>query len=284
MRPSLVDRRRAGDNESSRDGAPLTSGPKPVLVLRKAVQVLDAFTPATPTLTAREVQRRTGLPATTCLRLLQTLVGEGFLDRRGDRYRTGLATLRWSRTALAALDVVAAAQPVLDGLRDDTGESAYLYMRDGFQHVCVAVSGTAHAVIHILRIGQVLPLHAGSAGRVFLAFDPAVGDVVDRHDLPVFTSHTLVDREALQRAVEETRRVGYAVAFEERTIGAASLSAPVRDHTGALLAVIGVAAPSQRFDPMRVPDLVPHVARASRTLSHRLGYEAQHAGGLEDRE
>lgn len=279
MHQSSVDSRSARGGVPSRDGGSTASRSKPVLVLRKAVQVLDAFTTATPTLTAREVQRRTGLPATTCLRLLQTLVEEGFLDRSGDRYRPGLATLRWSRMALAALDVVAAAQPVLDELRDVTGESAYLYVRDGFQHVCVALSETAHAVVHHLRIGQVLPLHAGSAGRVLLAFDPAVGEVVDHHDLPAFTSHTLVDREAQHRAVEETRRAGYAVAFEERSIGTASLSAPVRDHTGGLRAVIGVAAPSQRFGPAQVPNLVPHVTRASRNLSHRLGYVDQHTGG-----
>lgn len=260
------------------------TGTKPVLVLRKARQVLDAFTPTAPALTAREVQRRTGLPATTCARLLQTLADEGFLDRRGDRYVPGLATLRWSRTAIAALDVVAAAQPVLQRLRDETSESAHLYVRDGLHHVCVAICETPHAVMHILRVGQVLPLHAGSAGRVLLAYDPVAAARLDGLELPALTPSTLTDRGALRQAVEETRRRGYAVSFEERSVGAASLSAPVRDHTGALVAVIGVAAPSQRFGPDRVPDVAGPVVRAARDLSHRLGHEPHPPGGDERRD
>ena len=257
--------------EPTRGPAPEAPGRKPVLVLRKVRQVLDAFTPESPQLGAREVPRRTGLPATTCLRLLQALVEEGFLDRSGDRYRPGVALLRWARTASEGLDLVALATPVLRELRDVTGESACLFLRHGSSHTCVAVEQTPHSVIHVLRVGQSLPLHAGSAGRVFLAFDsdaPRPEDLA----LPGLTDRTLTDPDLLREAVEETRRAGYAVTVEERSVGAASLSAPVLDAAGDLAAVLGIASPVQRFGPELVPSHARHVTAAAAVLSRRLGH------------
>lgn len=248
---------------------------KPVLLLRKVRQVLDVFTPDAPELTGREVQRATGLPASTCFRLLQALVEDGFLDRRGDKYRPGLSLLKWARAAEAGLDLVAVAAPVLAALRDATGESACLFLRHGVHHTCVAVEPTPHAVIHILQVGQVLPLHAGSAGRVFLAFDPAATERLDGAALPVLTPHTLCDSDRLHQAVEDTKQDGYAVSFEERSVGAASLSAPVFDRTGSLVAVIGIASPVQRFTRELVPDVASHVTGAAAELSRRLGHDTQ---------
>lgn len=251
------------------------SSRKPVLVLRKVRQVLDAFTPEAPALTAREVQRRTGLPATTCLRLVSALVEEGFLHRQGDTYRPGLSLLTWARTASEGLDVVSAARPVLVALRDVTGESACLFLRQDDHHICLAVEQTPHSVIHVLRVGQVLPLHAGSAGRTFLAFDPAATAAVDQAQLSPFTAHTLVERRQLEEAVLATRQRGYAVSFEERSVGAASLSAPVFDHGGNLAAVLGIAGPVQRFGRALIPTYAQHVTRAAADLSRRLGHNPE---------
>lgn len=234
--------------------------------------MLSAFSPEEPALSAKQIQQRTGLPATTTLRLLYTMVEEGFLNRRGDTYLPGLATLRWAAIARQGIDVVGLAQPVLSRLRDSTDESAYLYVRDGSHHVCVAVAESRHAVKQVLRVGQVLPLHAGSAARVFLAYDPGAVKALESADLPALTSHTVTDVDALRASTTGVRRVGYAVTFEERSLGAASLSAPVFDDTGALVAVLGVAAPRQRFSSERVPSLVPPVVGAARDLSSQLGH------------
>lgn len=259
---------------ASHGGRSSQTRPSPILVLRKAGAVLDVFTPDEPALTARQVQQRTGLPATTTLRLLYTMVEEGFLDRRGDEYVPGLATLRWAAIARQGMDIVALAQQVLGTLRDVTDESAYLYVRDGLHHVCVAVAESRHTVKQVMRVGAVLPLHAGSAARVFLAYDPGAMEAVESAELPALTRQTVTDPETLRQSTAQTRSAGYAVSFEERSVGAASLSAPVFDDTGALVAVLGVAAPRQRFSRDRVPSLVPAVVGAARELSAQLGYSA----------
>ncbi|WNV74091.1 IclR family transcriptional regulator [Geodermatophilus sp. DSM 44513] len=264
----LVDSGDAGTARAHAVGGSMSR--KPVLVLGKVRQVLDAFTAQTPALTAREVQQCTGLPATTSLRLLQALVEEGFLDRRGDRYSPGVAMLRWAAVAAEGLDLIGTATPALEELRDATGESACLFVRQGDHHVCVAVARTPHSVRQVLEVGQVLPLHAGSAGRVFLAFDRGLPPLEDLAR-PALTEHTITAVDRLREAVERTRREGSAVTVEERTTGAASVSAPVFDARGELAAVVGIACPVQRFEPPVVPSRTAEVTRAARRLSRLLG-------------
>jgi IclR family acetate operon transcriptional repressor len=119
---------------------------------------------------------------------------------------------------------------------------------------------------------MVMPLHAGSAGKVFLAWDKlAVKDAIG-HGLARFTPRTVVDIDLLSEQLGQIRDAGYAVSFEERDLGAASLSAPVFGLNGEVSAAIGIGAPTQRMTAADVPRLAPIVVEAGRRASERLGY------------
>jgi DNA-binding IclR family transcriptional regulator len=248
-------------------------GIAPILVLAKARQILDCFTLADPTLTLPRITRSTGLPPSTCQRLVHNLVREGFLDRDADRYRIGLALVRWAAPGTLGLDLVQATGPVLRRLRDETGETACLYVRDGAFRTVVALVETRNVVVRIFTVGMVMALHAGSAGKVFMAFDPAARAEAVRHGLAPETPNTLVDIDELDRRLADIRSAGFAASFEERDLGAASLSAPVFGLTGELVAVVGIVAPTQRLMPELVPSLAPAVLAAAADSSRRLGHQ-----------
>jgi IclR family transcriptional regulator, acetate operon repressor len=115
-------------------------------------------------------------------------------------------------------------------------------------------------------------LHAGSAGKVFMAFDPAARRAAVSQGLTRLTPRTTVDIDLLTEQLGQIREAGYAVSFEERDLGAASLSAPVFGLNGEVSAAIGIGAPTQRMTPADVPRLAPIVVEASRRASERLGY------------
>ena len=119
------------------------SGAAPVLVLHKVAQILDCFSIEAPEPTLQQLVQRTGLPSSTCQRLVQNMVREGFLDREGDRYRIGIGLVRWATPGTFGLDVVRLVRPVLQQLRDETGETACFYTRDGAFRTVVAVAGCA---------------------------------------------------------------------------------------------------------------------------------------------
>src|SRR5690242_5672016 len=155
------------------------SGTTPVLVLRKFKQILESFTIDDPELTLQQITRSTGLPASTCQRLVHNLVREGFLDRYDDTYRVGLGLVRWAAPGTFGLDLVRLTRPVLQQLRDETGETACLYVRDGAYRTVISLAESRHPVVRLFVVGMVMPLHAGSAGKVFLAWDKlAVKDAI----------------------------------------------------------------------------------------------------------
>ncbi len=248
------------------------SGMPPILVLQKIRQILECFTIQQPELTLQEIIKATGLPQSTCQRLVHNLVREEFLDRDADRYRIGLGLVRWSAPGSFGLDMVRLTRPSLRQLRDATGETACLYVRDGAYRTVVALAETHHVVTRLFMVGMVMALHAGSAGKVFMAFDPTARSAAVGHGLTRHTTRTVVDIDLLDQQLAEIRDLGYAASFEERDLGAASLSAPVFGVTGELVAVLGVGAPTQRLTPSDVGGVVPAVIAAAEDASRRLGY------------
>jgi DNA-binding IclR family transcriptional regulator len=248
------------------------SATAPLLVLAKVSAILSCFSVEAPEPTLQQIIRATGLPASTCQRLVQNMVREGFLDREGDRYRIGIRFVRWATPGTIGLDVVRIVRPILHALRDETGETACLYMRDGAHRTVVAVAETRHVVIRPFHVGQIMPMHAGAPGKIFLAFDPEAKAALGDAELTKFTAHTPGTWEQLDDQIELARSQGFFAAFGERNNDVGSISAPVYDHTGELAGVLGLGFPLQRVGEADVERLGPAVARAAREASEALGY------------
>ncbi|SDR30427.1 IclR family transcriptional regulator [Arthrobacter crystallopoietes] len=253
------------------------AGSSPILVLHKVTQILDCFSIESPEPTLQEIIRKTGLPSSTCQRLVQSMLHEGFLDRDGDRYRIGIGLVRWATPGTLGLDVVRLVKPILQKLRDETGESASFYIRDGVYRTIVAVAETRHVVMRPFMVGQVMPIHAGAAGKIFLAYDPDARNAIAGSVLAKFTPATPDSLEKLDLQVAQTRKLGFAAAFGERHSDVGSISAPVFDHAGQLAGALGLGFPTQRIGPADAERLGPVVAQAARAASESLGFITRQA-------
>jgi DNA-binding IclR family transcriptional regulator len=194
-------------------------------VLDKAVRVLDALE-AGPAALA-DLVGRTGLPRATAHRLAVALEVHRLVGRTDDgRFCLG------PRLAASPDALVAAAGPVLAALRDETGESAQLYVRAGSLRRCIAVAERESGLRDTVPVGTVLPMTAGSAAHVLLAWS----------DEPLPPGATF---DAAELAA--TRRRGWADSAEEREAGLGSVSAPVFGPDGRVLAAVSVSGPLQRL-------------------------------------
>jgi DNA-binding IclR family transcriptional regulator len=212
-------------------GVGQTSG---IGVLDKSVLLLSALAPSPAALA--ELVERTGLPRPTAYRLAVALETHGLLARDG-RGRFGLGPrLAELARGLPADPLLTAAGPVLERLRDVTSESAQLYRRDGDVRRCFAAAERASGLRDTVPVGAELPMTAGSAAQVLLAWeDPAeVADIVRRAR---FSAATLA----------AVRRRGWAASVAERENGVASVSAPVRDAAGRVAAALSVSGPIERL-------------------------------------
>jgi DNA-binding IclR family transcriptional regulator len=202
-------------------------------VLDKAVGVLH--TVAKSPCGLAELCERTGLPRATAHRLAAGLEVHRLLVRDGEgRWRLGPALTELAGHVNDPL--LSAGAVVLPRLREITGESVQLYRRDGMFRVCVAAAEPPSGLRDTVPVGARLPMTAGSGAKVLAAWaDPAVQRAVLSD--AVFGERTLLD----------VRRRGWAQSVAEREAGVASVSAPVRDRSGGVVAAVSVSGPIDRI-------------------------------------
>jgi DNA-binding IclR family transcriptional regulator len=200
-------------------------------VLDKSVAVLEAVRGGARSLA--DLTASTGLSRATAHRLAVALEVHRLLRRdRSGRWLLGPRLQEWAGGP-ASDRLLERAGPVLARLRDGTGESAQLYRRTGDTRVCVAAAERRSGLRDTVPVGSVLPLTAGSAAQVLLAWGPE--DAVP--PTAAFTARTLA----------EVRRRGWAASVGEREAGVASVSAPVRSPEGAVVAAVSVSGPIERL-------------------------------------
>jgi DNA-binding IclR family transcriptional regulator len=225
-------------------------------VLDKAVEVLRAIAESPCGLA--DLCSRTGLPRATAHRLAAGLESHRLLARdNAGRWRLGPALSELS--AAVADPLLAAGAAVLPGLRETTGESVQLYRREGTTRVCVVALEPPAGLRDTVPVGARLPMTAGSGARVLLAYsDPATQRAV----LPsaVFTERTLAD----------VRRRGWAQSAAEREPGVASISAPVRDRAGEVVAAVSVSGPIDRMGRRPGARWAADLLAAAEELTQRL--------------
>lgn len=226
-------------------------------VLDKAVAILTAVAEGPQSLT--ELVEATGLPRATAHRLAVALQAHRLLGRAPDG-RFLLGDRLGELAALAPDPLLAAAGPVLAWARDQSGESAQLYRRDGAERVCVAVAERSFGLRTTVPVGARLPLTAGSGAQVLCAWaDPSSLDQVI--DSAVFSA----------RSLSEVRRRGWAQSVAQREPGVASVSAPVFGPDRALLAAISISGPVERLGRNPRQRFAALLAEGARRISAELG-------------
>jgi DNA-binding IclR family transcriptional regulator len=253
------------------DDGPTATSQKPLLVLGKITEILDAFSLARPSLTLGEIQHATGMPTSTVQRLVTNMVAQGLLDRTGDQIRVGVRMAYWAAPAVKGVDVLTIVNPVLRELRDATGETACFFREEQGFRVCVGMAETRHALRRDMYVGKLLPLHAGSAGRVLLAWDDELADRILSRPLEPITDTTVTDPDLLRELVAQTRKDGYAITTAEREDGSSGLSAPVFDSSTDLVGAVTLSGPTIRMPRSRCEEWVDLLVGAAEKLTRTLG-------------
>lgn len=230
---STVERNPASGNSDSN----VSSG---VGVLDRSVAVLNVL--AERPCTLPELVARTGLPRATSHRLAVALEAHGLVRRDDDgRFALGVRLIALGRAAAEAVPLARAAAPALERLRDATGESVQLYVREGDRRVCVAALESPHGLRTIVAMGASLPLTKGSAGLVL-------------------------------RDAGVPPKKPWVQSVGEREAGVASVSAPVVDGAGNVVAAVSVSGPIERTTRSPGRKYAAAVTRAARAIERAAAF------------
>lgn len=222
------------------------------------------------------VSEAAGCTRTAGFRLLRTLQSRGFAiqDEARGVWRLGA---RWSALGAAAESqgaLAATALPFMKELANTSGDNVYLHVRDGQMGETVAISQADPNLRVYTAVGQRRPLHAGPY-RLLLAHAPeAVQTQVLAQRLPRFTPATRTDPAWIAADLHRIRARGYLITADEVSPGVVSVTVPVRDATGQVIAALCVSAASLRMRPPRPRALVPVVTETAFRLSRALGRPA----------
>ncbi|MEM9147856.1 MAG: IclR family transcriptional regulator [Pseudomonadota bacterium] len=216
-----------------------------VSAVDRALTILEASAAAGEALSLAELSARTGFYKSTILRLCGSLQQRGYLVREPDgRFRLGSGVLRLGALYREAYPAAERVRPLLARLVDETGETASFYVREGAARLCLYRANSPREIRHHLEEGARLPLDAGAAGRLLLAF----GD-------PEWT------------AGSDIRQAGHCISLGERDPEIAAVAVPVFDLDARLTGTLAVSGLLGHFDVAFQARCLSALRRAAGALS-----------------
>ncbi|HUR90683.1 MAG TPA: IclR family transcriptional regulator C-terminal domain-containing protein [Ramlibacter sp.] len=237
--------------------------------MAKGLSVLESFDTERQRLNATLASQRAGITRAAARRHLLTLAHLGYLETDGSWFWLAPKVLRFSGSYLASARLPRVAQPTLNRLVAQTGESFSVVVLDGDWVVIVARSGVTRMLAYGLHLGARLPAHATSTGQVLLAAKSRAefSAWMKGRELPRLTAHTVVDARKFRVAIDEVRRRDWAYASEEHELGVHALAIPLRNMHGATVAALNVVTPPQRLSARHMETaLLPLLLDAAREL------------------
>ena len=203
-------------------------------VLDKAFTVLNAL--AEEPMTLARVVETTHLPRATAHRLLLALETHGAVRRDTDgAFCVGASLVGLASAATRQFPWIERARGAAQALRDETGESVQVYVAEGASRRCIVSWESTHGLRWIVPVGALLPLSRGSAGRVLSG--------------------------------QRTTPGGWIESSEEREKGVASVSAPVLDAAGGIVAAVSLSGPLERMGASPGKRFGARLVRTARALS-----------------
>lgn len=212
--------------------------------LARGLEVIRTFDAEHPALTLSEVARRAELTRAAARRFLQTLETLGYVRADGRVFSLTPRVLELGFSYLSALSLPALAQPHLEHLSREVGESVSAAVLDGAEIVYVARVPTRRIMSVGITIGTRFPAYATSMGRVLLAAIPAerAREVVAASHPERLTPRTRTDVDAIVAELDAVRTQGWALVDGELEEGLRSLAAPLHDRSGAVVAAVNISA------------------------------------------
>ena len=248
----------------------------------RVLEILEFLARAHKPMTLKTIVAELGYPKSSTFNLLATLVSRAYVVRDDtEAYRIHEAFRNgpgWSSGSDAHL--IATAQPIMDALRDNEGETVFLGTRRKDGRVKLLAKSVSHQAV---RFDSDLtgsdPAYCTAMGRVLLAYwqPEKTGTYLAKERIVPLTEKTVIDRVQIRRIIEDVRETGYAICDEEAVAGGSGVAAPVRDACGEVIATLNIATISSRFTSCR-EKMIAAVVQNAADLSARLGYKPSTTG------
>jgi IclR family acetate operon transcriptional repressor len=239
----------------------------------RAVSVLQVLARRGPT-TITEIANELKIHKSTVFRLMSTLEGRGMVDQQSSRgrYELGHGVVQLAAGANRQLDLAAISRPICEALAADVGETVDIAIHDNKTVLSITQVIGGSAITAVNWVGRRTPIHATSAGKVFLAEMPAEErSLYLTGTLERFTDQTITSRRKLEAQLVEVLEQGYGFTVDEYEVGLAAVAAPIRDIHRRAIAAVSVSGPSFRLNVDAIRGVAERLITAAADISQRSG-------------
>jgi IclR family transcriptional regulator, acetate operon repressor len=239
--------------------------------LDRVIAILEAVADSPQPLTPTVVAARSELSLSTVSRLMRQMADQGLLNRSpaSGAYELGVRILRIAQAALQPNDLVQAALPEMQHLRNLTRETASLFVRRGDVRICLAQIQSDQPIRRVVPVGFTTELHGGATGEVLLAGMTAA----EREHYIVALPMSAAALTALRARLEEIDSRGFTMAVGGWIEEVSAMAAPILENN-ATVASLSVAGPSYRFTLEVMEQFTDELVSAARRVSRRLAATA----------
>ncbi|WP_028559061.1 IclR family transcriptional regulator [Paenibacillus pinihumi] len=241
--------------------------------LGRAIDILFVLAESGTTLTVSEIAEKVGIPDSTAYRFIQTLIKNGFVERKG-RGQIGLGLrifdLARSLSRQIEKDLLTIARPLMEDLTDLTGETTVLFVRSGSKAICIEHVTSKRLIRMSIENGRVLPLDSGASGKTLLAYESE--KVIEEMCKLFSDSHG--SKCELEKELAAIREAGYCFTLGQVDEDAFAIAAPILDPQQRIVASLSVAGPVHRLSEEAIPVIIQQVKEAASQISCKLGGQA----------
>ncbi|MCP3715724.1 MULTISPECIES: IclR family transcriptional regulator [unclassified Paraburkholderia] len=236
------------DRSADQQEIPEKPGDSYVQSFARGLSVIRAFNAEHPEQTLTDVAAATGLTRAGARRILLTLQTLGYVEAEGRLFRLTPRILDLGFAYLTSMPFWNLAEPVMEELSQEVHESCSAAVLDRTEIVYVLRVPTHKIMTINLSIGSRLPAYCTSMGRVLLASldDAALDETLGSSPLYAHTGRTVTDVGELKKIIAQVRQQGWAIVDQELEGGLISISAPIRNRQGRVIAAMNISGNAQR--------------------------------------
>jgi IclR family pca regulon transcriptional regulator len=245
-----------------------------VTAFARGLAVIEAFGPGHKSMTLAEVAARIGVDRAVTRRLLLTLVELGYATQTGRQFELTTRILKLGYSYLSGAGLGSILQPYLDELSREIEETVSVSVLEGAEVMFVArAEMPGRRMAYVVTMGMRLPAFSSSSGRVLLAAkkDTEVEALLSVTTIKKQTDHTILQRKALLKIIQQAKVDGFAVTREELEDGLIAVSVPLTNRAGLVVASLNISASTSRMtDKIIAGKMVPRMQDAAEQMSKLL--------------
>ncbi|WP_216625976.1 IclR family transcriptional regulator [Paenibacillus planticolens] len=250
----------------------------------KTLQVLFSFCKPPYRFAIGDLEGLTGLSKNQIFRSLKSLEEFGLLRMEpGGQYVVTAMAYNLALAAESDIPLEELAQPIMEQLQQVTGETVNLCCLSEGQSIIIARRHSKQGVRLISRLGQRTPLHAGACPKAMLAFlsleeQQKVLDMLPHYQK--MAENTVTDPDQLRIELDQIRKRGYSISYEDYEEGANGVGAPIFGKNGKVIGAISAGGPSHRVGVELIHQFGDLTVEAAEKISRSLGYFREQSNHL----